>query len=141
MYISQETLTSQQLSNAKRLIVLVPDLDMDEIAFGRRIWDIARPARIDVTYLCVVRHWGDEIQATHTLAKLLSITKDPMIRTETLVKAETSWYKAIREIQRPGDLIICDASQELPNRIFGRKPLNRGLSNMLQMPVITIPLI
>ena len=141
MYISQETLTSQQLSNAKRLIVLVPDLDMDEIAFGRRIWDIARPARIDVTYLCVVRHWGDEIQATHTLAKLLSITKDPMIRTETVVKAEISWEKAIKEIQRPGDLIICDASQAIPNRIFRRKPLNKGLSNMLQMPVITIPLI
>ena len=133
--------TNQLLSNARRLIVLVTDLDVDEIALGRRIWDIAKPARIDVTYLCVVRHWGDELKATHKLAQLLSITNDPMFRTEILVKAEISWLKAIREIQRPGDLILCDASQGMPNHFLWRKPLNRVLSGRLQIPVLTVPLI
>jgi hypothetical protein len=141
MYFPQATLTTQLLSNAKRLIVLVPDLNVDETALGRRIWDIAKPARIDVMYLCVVRHWGDELQATHKLAQLLSITNDPMFRTEILVKAEISWFKAIREIQRPGDLIICDSSLVLPRRIFWRKPFTRVLSTRLQIPVITVPLI
>jgi hypothetical protein len=141
MYIPQTTLTNQLLSNVKRLIVLVSDIKVDEIAFGRHIWDIAKPARIDVTYLCVVRHWGDELQAAHKMTQLLAVTNDPMFRTEILVKAEISWDKAIREIQRPGDLILCDSSQGLPGSLFWKKSLNRVLSSRLQIPIITVPLI
>jgi hypothetical protein len=137
---SQATLPNQLLSNARRLIVLVTDLDVDDIVLGRRIWDIARSAHTDVTYLCVVRHWGDELKAIHKLTQLLSVTNDPTFRTETLIKAETSWLKAIREIRRPGDLIICGQSQRRSSHLPWRTPFYRSLFDRLQIPVITIPL-
>jgi hypothetical protein len=138
MHTSQAADIDLPLANAKRLIVLVPDLALDELRLGRSIWNIARPAKLDILYLSVVRHWGDELRAFHKVTQLLAITNDPMIRVETLVRAETSWIKALREIRQPGDLIICDESQMAPGRIFRKKPLSSALSEGLQMPVLPI---
>jgi hypothetical protein len=141
METPQTTLADQSLASARRLIVLVPDRRVDEVALGRSIWEMARPQRLNVLYLCVVRHWGDELQAIHKTTQLNAITNHPAIRVDTMVKAEVGWVKAVKDIQQPGDLIVCDASQKVPERIFWRKPLSQAIADHLHIPVVPITLI
>ncbi len=138
METAQTNSTKQGLADARRLIVLVPDLDVDETILGRCIWDIARPAKLDVLYLCVIRHWDEELRAFHKSTRLSAVTHDPRIHVATMVKGEIDLFKAIKGIYRPGDLIICDESQRISERVFWRKSLSRALSDRLHIPVMPI---
>lgn len=138
MDFDQKTSTAQGLTDTRRLLVLVSDLDVDETVLGHSVWDIARPAKLDVLYLCVIRHWDDELQAFHKTTRLCAVTHDPRIHVESLLKGEIDVFKAITDVYRTGDLIICDESQEISKHIFWRKSLSKALTDKLHVPVMPI---
>lgn len=140
METAQQIQTGQPLANARRLIVLVPDEKVDEILLGRNIWELARDQHLDVLYLCVIRNWEDELQAVHKATQLCAVTNHPAIRVDTLVKAEIDWVEAVKEIQQPGDLVVCDASKKVPERLLWKKPLSQALAERLHVPVVPIPI-
>src|SRR5512138_1989242 len=88
----------QPLPQANRLIILVPDLSIDHIALGRRIWDLASINGSKVVYLSVVKSFDEELRALRKVAALSAVTRDVFIDVETHVQFNKSWQKALQRM-------------------------------------------
>ena len=92
---------------AQRLLVLVPDLDIDEADLAQRVWSLAEPRGLPVLYLGLATQPHRELPARRRLATLAAITRDQRIRVDTLCQLIPGWGPAIAAAARPGDLIVC----------------------------------
>jgi hypothetical protein len=126
------------LPGARRLIVLVPNEPIDEVALGRRIWDLALPARSDVLFLSTVKNEDEELCALHCLAKLASVAQDRRIQVKTQIQFGRSWRQAVARVYRPGDLVVCLADQCVRRRVFWEEPLCLRLAADLDIPVYAL---
>src|SRR5689334_2075533 len=71
------------LPSAQRLVVLVPNVEVDEVELAYRIWSLASPRRLEVLFLSLVGEAREEAQARRRLARLAAITRDQGTRIET----------------------------------------------------------
>ena len=122
------------LPQARRLVVLVPDLDVDQAALARRIWNLAAPSKRAVLYLGLTTSTSEEPQARRQLASIAALTRDDWVKTSTALVVETDWVSALRPQLRPGDVIVCHTEQMLPGW-RGAQPLGHALCQILQTPV------
>ena len=124
------------LPPANRLVVLVPDMDLDEMAFSRRIWTLAAPSQLGVLFLGVCRVPSDEPRARRRLATIAALTRDDWVHVNTALAVEVDWLGAVRSVLAPlgGDLIVCHAEQ---TRRGWRGSISLGteLCRALQAPV------
>jgi hypothetical protein len=122
------------LPPARRLIVLVPELDLDETALARRIWNLAAPNKLAVLYLALSPSAADEPHARRQLATLAALTRDEQVTVNTALAVETDWVSALRPLQRSGDLAVCHLEQTAPSW-RGAQPLGQALCQSLRIPV------
>jgi hypothetical protein len=126
------------LPSARRLIVLVPDCPVDEVALGRRIWDLALLDRSDVLFLSAVKNEDAELRALHRIARLASVTQDPRIHVRTQLQFGRSWRQAVAQVYLPGDLLVCLADQRVRRRVLWEEPLCLRLALDLDIPVYAL---
>lgn len=138
MALSNLIKDDQPLPQANRLIILVPDLSIDHIALGRRIWDLASINGSKVVYLSVVKSFDEELRALRKVAALSAVTRDVFIDVETHVQFNKSWQKALQRMVKSGDIAICIDCHVVPARIFGHKPLGDLLAEKLNLPVYVL---
>jgi hypothetical protein len=119
---------------ARRLVVLVPDIDLDETALSRRIWTLAAPNQLGVLYLGLARSASDEPQARRRVATLAALTRDDWVHVNTALAVEADWLSALRPVLQSGDLVVCHSRQTLPGW-RGARPLGNALCQALQAPV------
>jgi hypothetical protein len=95
----------------RRLIVLVPDRDVDETELARKIWTLLNRRRVSVLFLSLVtdRNYGPSAQ--RRLVTLAALTQDKFYTIETRVIFGSSWIKSLEGVVQPGDLIVCHDSQ------------------------------
>lgn len=105
-----------------RLVVLVPDMDLDETRLAHYIWSLASPCYLDVLFLSLYRDAEAELRARRRLAILAAITRDDRIRVESRVYPASKWEKAIRAVWQPGDIVLCHAEQTDAVRELRRTP-------------------
>jgi hypothetical protein len=122
------------LPPARRLVVLVPDLDLDETALSRRIWNLAAPNKLAVLYLGLSRSAPEEPYARRRLATVAALTRDDWVQVSTALAVEEDWAGALRPLLRSGDLIVCHSEQTAP-AWRGARPLGNALCEILQTPV------
>ena len=122
------------LPPARRLVVLVPDLDLDEAALARRVWNLAAPNKLAVLYLGLSRSNSEEPHARRQLATLAALTRDDWVTVSTALVAETEWIDALRRVLRGDDLIVCHREQTAVGW-RGARPLGNALCQDLQTPV------
>lgn len=122
------------LAPARRLVVLVPDLDVDQAALARRIWNLAAPGKLAVLFLGLTTSSSEEPQARRQLASIAALTRDDWVKASTALVVETDWVSALRPQLRGGDVIVCHTEQLLPGW-RGAQPLGRALCQILQTPV------
>jgi hypothetical protein len=122
------------LPPARRLVVLVPDLDLDETALARRIWNLAAPSKLAVLYLGLSHATSVELHARRQLATLAALTRDDGVPVSTAIATEVDWLGALRPRQRNGDVIVCHAEQTAPSW-RGARPLGKVLCQSLHVPV------
>ncbi|HEX9013351.1 MAG TPA: hypothetical protein VF813_07535 [Anaerolineaceae bacterium] len=119
------------LSNARRLIVLIPGGDLDETGLACRIWNMAVSGQIEkVLYLTLVTDERMAQSMVRRLANLASTTRDPRFDLETKVDMEKSWNRAITAVARPGDLILIQAGQMERKRIWGHEKIEGALATL-----------
>jgi hypothetical protein len=123
-----------ELAPAGRLVVLVPDLDVDQAALARRIWNLAAPNKLAVLYLGLSTSNSEEPQARRQLASIAALTRDDWVKVSTTLVVEKDWVQALRPRLRAEDVIVCHAEQILPGW-RGPRPLGRALCEILQTPV------
>jgi hypothetical protein len=126
---------SQLRPHAKRLIVLVPQSEVDEMVLARHVWTMALSGHSQVLYVALVHDADDEARARRSLALLASITRDDRLRVATHLAFQSRWLKALRPLYQPGDAIVCPAEQTVKR--FGRSalPLSEQLAAALGTPV------
>ncbi len=96
---------------ASRLLVLVPDLDIDEVDLAQRVWSLAEPRGLPVLYLGISAEPDRESLVRRRLATLAAITRDNRIQVEMRCPPIHNWAEAIADVSRPGDLIVCPPEQ------------------------------
>ncbi len=94
-----------------RLIVLVPDRDVDETALARKIWVLLSHRRVSVLFLSLVTDSNYGPSAQRRLVTLAALTQDIFYTIETRVIFGNSWLKSLGGVVQPGDLIVCHDSQ------------------------------
>lgn len=128
----------QPLPPARRLVVLVPDTDVDESELATRIWSLASPRGLAVLYLGMIRDVRAESLTRRRLITLAAITRDDWAHVETRLELEGNWIQIVRRIWEPGDLIICHAEQALSGWSLNRKSLAQSLVAALNTPVYVL---
>ena len=70
------------LTAIQRLIVLIPNLDVDETAIARKIWDLAFPARLSVLLLGLCPNLHEESNVRRRLITIAALIREPRISVE-----------------------------------------------------------
>jgi hypothetical protein len=122
------------LPATRRLLVLVPDLDLDQAALSRCVWNLAAPNKLAVLYVSRANSSAEEPHARRQLASLAALTRDDWVKVSTLLAPQPDWLNAVRALLCPGDLVVCHAEQSLPGW-RGARPLGHSLCEILLAPV------
>jgi hypothetical protein len=122
----------------KRLIALVPDWDLDEVQFARRVRSIATRNNLEVVFLSMVDSIDDEPAARRCLITLGAITRDALTPVQTKIYFGKNWIKAIKSIRQPGDFILCHAEQTIARNPFSSESLCAHLKKAFSAPILTV---
>ena len=118
----------------KRLVMLVPNVDMDEVQIARQVWEMASPAWLSVILLSMCAGASDELQLERKLITLAALIRDPHVVVETHIEYGRNWPRGLKSILADGDVILCHAEQKVGLR---HKPLVSVL-DALHVPVWTL---
>ena len=120
---------------ARRLIVLVPDLESDYIPAIHRIWELANAQRANVQFLALCEDTRQELSLRRVLAIISNMMQDGQVPTETKVEIGTSWVDVVKRNYQTGDMIVCFAEQRVG---LLRRPLSQTLESNLNFPVFIL---
>lgn len=123
----------------KRLVILVPGDELNEIHFAHQVWELAQIHRSNVLFFTVARNDDELMGAQHRMTHLAAATHDFRTPVSTQVDYQVSWVRALKRVLRPDDLVVCLADQTVPERVFWRKPLRELLARYCKVPVYTLP--
>jgi hypothetical protein len=126
---------SESLAPIRRLVVLVPDAEVDENRLARAVWALARQRQLPVLFLGMCYTPSAEFVVRRRLVNLAALTRDREVLVETKFKFDQDWLRVIREFWRAGDLLVCHAELSAPAWGLGRQPLSQRLVSTLQAPV------
>jgi len=122
--------------NAQRLIVLVPLGNLNEVIYGRQIWDLAHHSYRFVLYLTVAQNDDEFLFAQHRMVRLAAITHDRLIKVQTKIEIQTNWLHAIKRVCQPGDTLVCRSDHQLTYHIFWRRPIIDIIQASFDLPII-----
>jgi hypothetical protein len=126
----------QALPEAKRLIVLIPNVELTQDArLPQRIWQLASPGKVPVVYLAIVGDYDSEMSARRRLTLLAAITRDKHVPVEIYIAHTSSWVEALRTFAQPGDIILSHAGQTARKGLLGMEPLSDRLGRCLIAPI------
>jgi hypothetical protein len=118
-----------------RLVILLPDEDVDEARLSRHLWMLASPGKLSILLITQVEKPGDEYTAMRRMIRIGGITQDIWIKVEARVIFGPAWIKTLGEILQPSDLFLCPAEKVITGRGFHAQPLSLALSRALSRPV------
>jgi hypothetical protein len=125
--------TSQSgLELARRLIVLVPELEWDYIPAMHRIWELANAQSARVLLISLCKDPKQELSLRRALVTFCAMVQDGRIPAEAKVEIGTNWVDAVKRNYQTGDMIVCFAEQRAG---FPHKPLSQILASNLTIPV------
>jgi hypothetical protein len=125
--------------SAHRLVVLVPDQDVDAIRFSRAIRSAAVPEIADVLLVTAVNSVESELAARRRLATIASQVRDFDFKVEVRIAWNGSWITAAREVTTAGDQIACPPEMTVRAGLRKRQPLDAAIASRLGLPVIPLP--
>jgi hypothetical protein len=122
----------------RRLIVLVPDREFDEVRLGAYIHNLALQSRAGILFLTLASSPQMDSFLRRRLATLASLVSDRLIPTSTRLAIRASWDQAVDEVWQAGDLVVCLEDQTAPGFPFRRRPLGAYLAGALSIPVLVL---
>jgi hypothetical protein len=107
-----------------RLLVLLPDEDIDEAALSNALWTMAARNGAAIRVIAAIRDWADEPQAQLRLGLLTALLRESGLGAETEIVRDAELLRVAVERRKPGDLVICPAGVSTPD---GRAGLIQAL--------------
>lgn len=118
----------------QRLVVLVPNPDVDEIKFSWAIRRLANPANLDVLLVSIVDDVESELAARRSLVTICSMVNEFKYNVDFRVVWDRSWIHAARDLAAPGDLFICPPEVTIRTGFRKREPLDAAIARSLNVP-------
>ncbi len=118
----------------KRLVVLVPNVDMNEVQIAREVWEMASPAKLAVILLSMCNDILEEMCIQRRLITMAALIRDPRVTVEMHIEYGRDWLRGVKSVLTEGDVILCHEEQYVG---FRQKPLANVLS-ALHVPVWTM---
>ena len=124
---------------ASRLVVLVPDQDVDEVRFSRAIRSVMLPGTTHVVLVTTVNSVESELVARRRLATISSQVSDFYVYVEVRIVWHRSWIAAAREAAGEGDQIACPPELTMRVGLHRREPLDEAIASRLGLKIISLP--
>ncbi len=120
---------------ARRLVVLVPDQDVDEVRFSRAIRSAMLPETTHILLVAAVSNVESELAARRRLATISSQVSDFYVYVEVRIVWNRSWIAAAREVASQGDLVACPPEMTVYAGLRKREHLDAAITRRLGLPV------
>jgi hypothetical protein len=126
-------------STARRLVVVVPNQDLDAVSFSRAIRSLADSHLMDVLLVTVVHNEEDELAARRCLATVSTLMRDFVYDIEAHVVWSRSWIAALEKLSHPSDLVLCPPELNIRTGLRKHEPLSAVISRRLGLAVRPMP--
>ncbi len=138
--VSSPTLTVSpasfsDLQPVRRLIVLVPESEVDSALAARNIWELANTLESRVQFLGLSKDAEHEPSVRRQVVTLSAMVEDENISIESKIEIGSDWLSVVKSEWHEGDVIVCYAEQRagLP-----RRPLSQILESNLNATVYVL---
>ena len=118
-----------------RLIVLVPDADLDYAAATRRVWELANELGAHIQFIGLCKDVAKEPSLHRqliTMSALSALVGGDEVSTEAKVEIGTNWVDVVKRNSQTGDMIVCFEEQRAG---LLHRPLSQILEASLNFPV------
>jgi hypothetical protein len=123
------------LAPTRRLIVLVPDADLDYAAAARRVWNLAGGMESQILFIGLCNDTAEEPGLRRQLITMTAMVQDGKASAEAYIETGTNWVTIVKRNYLQGDLVVCFAEQRAG---LIQKPLSQVLQSSLKIPVYII---
>ena len=96
---------------ARRLLVLVPVVPLDEPALARQAALLAAPRALRIVFVGLARTAPEESALRRRLASLAALARTDQQAVDTHLSTDRQWLAAVRAARQPGDEVACLAGQ------------------------------
>lgn len=96
-----------ELSDEQKIIVVVPDFEIDTIHTSQWVWEMAKKHGSQVFLLGVCSKEANEPFVRRQLTGISSLLEIEDIAVRTQVAGGSRWASSLRQEWRPGDLFVC----------------------------------
>lgn len=117
---------------AHRLIILVPDSDLDYAAATRRVWKLANDLGADILFISLYTEISRESSLRRQLVMMTAMIQDGIVEAEAKVEFGNNWVDVVKSNWQAGDVIVCFAEQRA-GLLY--RPLSQILKSKLNIPV------
>jgi hypothetical protein len=131
-----ETIIEQE--NKKRLIVLVPDCLSTDMNMAHKIHWMATRDHCDVLYLTLISDEEKLMAVSLQMATMKAVTAGSWLVVSSKLTDTRAWLRTLREVYRPGDILVCHEEQWVKDGLFRTRPASDYLRETLHVPVDTI---
>ncbi len=115
----------------RRLMVLVPDSDVDLSSAARKIWELTNALGGRVRFLGLCK---DEAREPSLRRQMVSLSS--MVGGESDIEFGDDWLNFVKSHWREGDVIVCFGEQHVG---FAKRPLSQILESNLNVTVYVLP--
>lgn len=123
---------------ARRLVVLVPDGEMDEREFAMRVGRLGKPGVWKTLFIALACDVERDSFLRRRLATLSAISGSRQSETSSKLVYQHYWLQALEEVLQTGDLVVCLETISVPNRLFSRTSLAEQIVSSLHHAVYVV---
>jgi hypothetical protein len=123
------------LQPARRLIVLVPESEMDAAFMARKIWELANTLECGIQFLGLSKDSAHEPGVRRQMVTLSAMVGYENIPVETKIEIGSDWLGMVKSNWREGDVIVCFTGQSSG---LARRPLSQMLESNLNATVYVL---
>ncbi len=127
----------QPLPPSRRLVIIVPDANIDMLSLPRRIWNLAAPDSRSVLLLIQPSQEEGEFPARMNITTLAATIRDPRVTVQTQLVLGQSLAQAARQCAEPGDVFVCFEEHQVKG-FLKRRRLAEILALATRQPVYTL---
>lgn len=123
------------LQPARRLIVLVPEPEMDATFMARKIWELANSLECGIQFLGLSKDAAHEPGVRRQMVTLSAMVGYENISVETKIETGNDWLSVVKSNFHDGDVIVCFTGHSSG---LTRRPLNQILEANLNATVYVL---
>ena len=123
------------LNPTRRLVVLVPDGNLDENALAHKIWRLASISSLQVLFLGLSPDEESASYIRRRLALLAAAIHQGEVSARSSVVIGEDWNRAVKKVLHSGDLLVCIARHMVPYRAIGRRKMGEALAVAFDVPI------